>query len=88
MAAALLAAYPSVFAAGGVFAGMPVGCARTPIMALARMRRADSGRSRAALAADVRGNLRSRKSWPRLAIWQGERDQTVDPVNAEVLAAQ
>jgi poly(hydroxyalkanoate) depolymerase family esterase len=88
MAAALLAAYPSVFAAGGVFAGMPVGCAHSAIGAVTKMRRADTGRSRAALAKDVRGTGRTRKSWPRLAIWQGERDHTVDPKNAEVLAAQ
>jgi len=40
MTAALLAAYPRVFAAGGVVAGMPVGCARTPMVAMLKMQRA------------------------------------------------
>ncbi len=90
MAAAMLAAYPAVFAAGGVVAGMPVGCARTPMGAMLQMRRADTSRTRTALAAAVRAvtRTRSRKIWPRLTIWQGERDRTVDPANAEALAQQ
>lgn len=90
MAASLLAAYPAVFAAGGVVAGMPVGCATSAAGAILRMRRADTGRTRQALAADVRSVTGSvaRKSWPRLSIWHGERDRTVDPDNAEVLAKQ
>jgi poly(hydroxyalkanoate) depolymerase family esterase len=90
MAAALLAAYPALFAAGGVVAGMPVGCASTPMGAILHMRRADSRRTRKALADDVRVAARSqsRRTWPRLSIWQGDRDRTVDPANAEALAAQ
>lgn len=90
MAAAMLAAYPAVFAAGGVVAGMPVGCANSATGAMLRMRRADTGRTRQALANDVRSATGSatRRSWPRLSIWQGERDRTVDPGNAEVLANQ
>jgi len=90
MAAALLAAYPAVFAAGAIVAGMPVGAARTPVGAVLAMRRADRGRSRGALADDVRGaaSSRSRRAWPRVSIWQGDRDRTVDPGNAEALAAQ
>ena len=90
MAAAMLAAYPAVFAAGGVVAGMPVGSAKTGVGALFRMRRADSSRTRQALAGDVRAVTRSgsRKVWPRLSIWHGDRDRTIDPVNAEVLAKQ
>jgi poly(3-hydroxybutyrate) depolymerase len=54
------------------------------------MRRADSRRTRTALAGDVRVAARSqsRRTWPRLSIWQGDRDRTVDPANAEALAAQ
>jgi poly(hydroxyalkanoate) depolymerase family esterase len=90
MAAALLAAYPNVFAAGAVVAGMPVGCAISPAGAILRMRRADKLRSRRGLADDVRAatSFRSRKAWPRLTIWQGNRDKTVDPGNAEALAIQ
>jgi poly(hydroxyalkanoate) depolymerase family esterase len=90
MAAAMLAAYPAVFAAGGVVAGMPVGCANSQVGAMLHMRRADSSRTRQALAADVRTVTRthSRNVWPRISIWQGTRDRTVDPANAEALAAQ
>ena len=90
MAAAMLAAYPAVFAAGGVVAGMPVGCAKTQIGAMLHMRRADTSRSRHALAGDVREvtRARSRRVWPRISIWQGSRDRTVDPGNADALAAQ
>lgn len=90
MAAAMLAAYPAVFAAGGAVAGMPVGCAKTLVGAILHMRRADAMRSRQALAGDVRGvtRARARRVWPRISIWQGGRDRTVDPANAEALAAQ
>jgi poly(hydroxyalkanoate) depolymerase family esterase len=90
MAAALLAAYPAVFAAGAVVAGMPVGTASTTAMALLRMHRADSFRGRTTLAAAVRTAAPAARTrrWPRLSIWQGGRDRTVDPANAEALAAQ
>jgi poly(3-hydroxybutyrate) depolymerase len=86
----LLAAYPAVFAAGGIVAGMPAGCAKSQMGAMLHMRQADLFRTRMALANDVRKVTcsESRKSWPRLSIWQGERDRTVDPGNAEALAAQ
>jgi poly(hydroxyalkanoate) depolymerase family esterase len=89
MAAALLAAYPAVFAAGGVVAGMPVGSAGHTVTALLRMHRPDALTSRMGLADRVRGLAGARRRlWPRLSIWQGERDRTVAPGNAEVLAAQ
>jgi len=90
MAAAMLAAYPAVFAGGAVVAGMPVGAARSSPMALLRMHRADPFSSRLALAAAVRARTarRGHQPWPRVSIWQGGRDRTVDPENAEILAAQ
>jgi poly(hydroxyalkanoate) depolymerase family esterase len=90
MAAAILAAYPAVFAAGGVVAAMPVGSARTQMQALLRMRRANPLRLRQYLAATVRAAAppRATRAWPRLSIWQGARDPTVHPGNAETLAAQ
>ncbi len=90
MAAALLGAYPAVFAAGAVVAGMPVGAAVTPAGAMMRMRRADRFTTRAGLAASVRAMnpARGAAAWPRVSLWQGGRDGTVDPANAELLAAQ
>ena len=43
MAAALLAAYPDVFAAGAIVAGLPVGCASNETEAFLRMSRAGPG---------------------------------------------
>ena len=90
MAAALLAGYPALFAAGAVLAGMPVGSASTPVGAMLRMRKADTVRSRTALAKDamLATHTPPRRRWPRMSIWQGGRDHTVEPANAEVLAAQ
>jgi poly(3-hydroxybutyrate) depolymerase len=60
------------------------------MQALAHMRRAPWFRTRAGLAAEVRAAApaRATKGWPRLSIWQGLRDHTVDPRNAHALAAQ
>ena len=90
MAAAMLAAYPALFAAGAVVAGFPVGCARSSLGAVLNMHQANMVRTRGALANDVRivGRARARRTWPRLSIWQGELDRTVHPGNAEALAAQ
>ena len=84
------AGYPAVFAAGAVVAGLPVGAVSTSPMALLRMHRADPFSTRIRLAAAVcaRTSPRGHQPWPRLSIWQGEHDRTVDPENAEILAAQ
>ncbi len=90
MAAALLAAYPAVFAAGAVVAGMPVGAANNGALALLRLYRAERYRGRAALAVAVRASAppRPTRPWPRLSIWHGDGDRVIDPANAELLAAQ
>jgi feruloyl esterase len=41
-----------------------------------------------AAAIQVAVPARPTRSWPRLSIWQGGRDRTVNPANAEALAAQ
>ncbi|HLZ66097.1 MAG TPA: PHB depolymerase family esterase [Aliidongia sp.] len=73
MAVALLAAYPAVFAAGAVVASVAVGTASSPLQALARLRRVDPTRSRAALVEAVRAAAPASRDrvWPRLSIWQG-----------------
>lgn len=90
MALALLAAYPSVFNAGAIVAGMPVGAARSGVMALVRMRHADQWGQATALAAAARHAAPPSKSriWPRLSLWQGDNDKVVDPANAEQIALQ
>jgi poly(hydroxyalkanoate) depolymerase family esterase len=90
MAAAMLAAYPDVFAAGAVVAGLPVGAANTTSEALRRMAEAGPSRSPEAWAELVRGAGPADfpGPWPRLSIWHGDSDRVVDPANARLLAEQ
>ncbi|MBN8872921.1 MAG: PHB depolymerase family esterase [Rhodospirillales bacterium] len=90
MAAALLAAYPELFAAGAVVAGLPVGAAHSPMQALARMAQAGPDQSADAWVAAVREVAPPAHAgpWPRLSIWQGGADTVVDPANASLLALQ
>jgi poly(hydroxyalkanoate) depolymerase family esterase len=89
MAAAMLATYPDIFAAGASVAGLPVGCAHDVSTALARMSRA-GGETQEELARRARavGPATPPKLWPRISIWQGDADQTVVPANADQIAAQ
>ncbi len=90
MAAALLAAYPDLFAAGAVCAGLPVGSASSAIQALARMAygapECDTeewiARVRRIAPCDYSG------AWPRLSVWHGEADEIVVADNGRKLAAQ
>jgi poly(hydroxyalkanoate) depolymerase family esterase len=90
MTAALLAAYPDVFAAGAVVAGLPVGAASSTAEALARMADAGPLRSRDAWALQARGAAPTDYAgpWPRVSIWHGAADDVVDPGNARLLADQ
>jgi poly(hydroxyalkanoate) depolymerase family esterase len=91
MTAALLAAYPDVFAAGACVAGLPVGVASGAASALAHMAQAGpDDRSAEAWADQVRHAAPAgyRGPWPRLSIWHGSMDTVVDPANAALLALQ
>ena len=87
MAAAMLAAYPELFAAGAVIAGIPYGCASGLGEAFGCMggRGEEEG---AALAARVRAASPHRGPWPRLSVWHGSADRTVAPANADALVRQ
>ncbi len=90
MAAALLAAYPDVFAAGAVVAGLPIGGATNGASALACMAgggptHTPAGWARLARAVGPAGYA---GRWPRVTIWQGGADRTVAPANAVHLAVQ
>jgi poly(hydroxyalkanoate) depolymerase family esterase len=90
MTAALLAAYPDVFAAGAAVAGLPVGAAASTSEALIRMAEAGPARTPAAWAELVRRAAPPGYvgRWPRLSIWRGEADRVVDPGNSRLLAEQ
>jgi poly(hydroxyalkanoate) depolymerase family esterase len=87
MAAAMLATYPEMFAAGAIIAGVPYGCASGVAEAFECMGGGGSGDARS-LAANVRMASSHKGPWPRVQIWQGSADRTVAPGNAEALVRQ
>jgi poly(hydroxyalkanoate) depolymerase family esterase len=90
MAAAVLAAYPDLFAAGAVFAGLPVGSAASAVQALARMAHGSPDLPATEWVERARGMAPQGYdgSWPRLSVWHGEADLIVAPDNGRKLAAQ
>ncbi|MGA0598725.1 alpha/beta hydrolase family esterase [Enterovirga sp. CN4-39] len=87
MAAAMLAAYPEVFAAGAIIAGLPYGAAKNVQEALESM---FQGRPRSAREWGdlVRSASSHRGEWPRVSIWHGATDHVVKPGNATELVKQ
>jgi poly(hydroxyalkanoate) depolymerase family esterase len=87
MTAAMLAAYPDVFAAGAIIAGLPFGVASNMREALTGMRgwRARSPRELGDL---VRKASRHKGRWPKLSVWHGSVDRVVNPANADEIVKQ
>jgi poly(hydroxyalkanoate) depolymerase family esterase len=87
MAAALLAAYPDVFAGGAIIAGLPAGAATNVQEAFETM---FNGKTRSARQWGdlVRAASPHRGPWPRVSIWHGSADKTVTPMNAQELVKQ
>jgi poly(hydroxyalkanoate) depolymerase family esterase len=86
MALAMLAAHPELFAAGAIIAGVPFGVAGTVPEAFDRMRGQGLPKP-AELAGLIEAASPHPGPWPRLSVWQGTADQTVDPANAEAIIA-
>ena len=81
MANAMLAAYPEVFSAGAILAGLPYKAASTVPEAFDRMRGhglpdGQTLRTKLRNASDHQG------PWPTVSIWHGAKDDTVVPANA------
>ncbi|MFJ9824830.1 PHB depolymerase family esterase [Streptomyces sp. NPDC101160] len=88
MTANLLAAYPDVFAGGAIDSGLPAFCANSLSTAYTCMY-SPPDRSPAQWGALVRSAAPAgTTSWPRVAIWQGTADTTVQPANATELRDQ
>ncbi|BBF94167.1 extracellular catalytic domain type 1 short-chain-length polyhydroxyalkanoate depolymerase [Blastochloris tepida] len=87
MTSVMLATYPEVFAAGAVIAGLPYGCADGVPQALEAMK---GGRTRPARDWGdlVRAASRHRGPWPRVAVWHGDADDVVAPLNAGEITKQ
>jgi poly(hydroxyalkanoate) depolymerase family esterase len=87
MAAAMLAAYPELFAGGAIIAGLPYGCAASVPEAFDRMR-GHGGPDAPGLQALLRNASNWRGPWPKISIWHGTADRTVDFSNAEAIVDQ
>jgi poly(hydroxyalkanoate) depolymerase family esterase len=87
MTSVMLATYPEVFAAGAVIAGLPYGVASNVREALNGMLRSPS-RSGSELGDLVRGASKHRAPWPRISVWHGSADRTVNPANADEIIKQ
>ncbi|OXM60299.1 extracellular catalytic domain type 1 short-chain-length polyhydroxyalkanoate depolymerase [Amycolatopsis vastitatis] len=88
MTADLLAAYPDVFAAGGINAGLPAQCA-TSVTEATNCQQNDQHLTPAQWASRVKAQYPGYSGpWPRVAIWQGTGDYTVYPVNGTELRDQ
>jgi len=87
MTSVMLAAYPEVFAAGAVIAGLPFGIAGNVREALSGMM-TSSARPARELGDLVRSASDHRGPWPRLSVWHGSEDRTVHPGNADELVKQ
>lgn len=88
MTSVMLAAYPDVFAAGAVVAGIPYGCGVDVVSAFGCMS-PGVDRTPAAWAQAVRdAHPGFPGPWPRVAIWHGDNDTTVAPKNADELRDQ
>ncbi|HEY0267555.1 MAG TPA: PHB depolymerase family esterase [Rhizomicrobium sp.] len=87
MAAAMLAGYPELFAGGAIIAGLPHGAAGNVREALESMRSAPLKTPRA-WGDKVRAASDFTGPWPRISLWHGGMDMTVNVNNAQAGVAQ
>lgn len=87
MTAAMLATYPELFAGGAIIAGLPFGVAANVRDALEAMRSAPL-RTPQQWGNAVRAASGYTGPWPKISIWHGALDTTVNINNAQAGAAQ
>lgn len=87
MTAVMLADYPELFAGGAILAGIPFGCATT-LHDAEHCLMPGRDREPEAWARLVRAAAPAPKRYPRLMVWQGDRDTVVAPKNARALVQQ
>ena len=87
MTSVMLAAYPDVFAAGAIIAGLPYGVATNVREALSGMFVSPARPSRE-LGDFVRNASKHRGPWPKVSVWHGSADLTVNPANADEIVKQ
>lgn len=87
MASVMLATYPDVFAGGAIIAGLPYGVAGNLRTALSAMSNS-TALSAPELGSLVRKASPHRGAWPRISVWHGDADRTVNPGNANEIVKQ
>jgi len=87
MTSVMLATYPDVFAAGAIIAGLPYGIASNVREALSGMLRSPA-RSSQELGTLVRNASKHRAPWPKVSVWHGSADRTVNSANANEIVKQ
>jgi poly(hydroxyalkanoate) depolymerase family esterase len=87
MTSVMLATYPETFAAGAIIAGLPYGVATNVREALNGMMQSRS-RPPGELGNLVRTASKHRGPWPRVSIWHGSADRTINPANAVEIIKQ
>jgi poly(hydroxyalkanoate) depolymerase family esterase len=87
MTSVMLATYPETFAAGAIIAGLPYGVATNVREALNGMMQSRS-RPPGELGNLVRTASKHRGPWPKVSIWHGSADRTVNPANADEIIKQ
>jgi poly(hydroxyalkanoate) depolymerase family esterase len=87
MTSVMLATYPELFAGGAIIAGLPYGIATNIQQALNGMYQAPPRPARE--LGDLVRNASSYKGpWPKLSVWHGGADKTVNPINADEIVKQ
>ncbi|HLX16018.1 MAG TPA: PHB depolymerase family esterase [Bradyrhizobium sp.] len=87
MTSVMLATYPEIFAGGAVIAGLPYGVASNVREALNGMFQSPARPARE-LGDLVRSASKHRGSWPKVSVWHGSADRTVNPANADEIVKQ
>lgn len=87
MTSVMLATYPEVFAAGAVIAGLPYGIASSLREALDGMFNSPARPARE-LGDLVRRATDHPGPWPKISVWHGSADRTVNPGNANEIVKQ
>jgi poly(hydroxyalkanoate) depolymerase family esterase len=87
MTSVMLATYPEIFSAGAVIAGLPYGVASNVREALSGMMQSPA-RPAAELGDFVRNASAHKGPWPKVSVWHGSADRTVNPANANEIVKQ
>ena len=87
MTSVMLATYPEIFAGGAIIAGLPFGVATNVREALSGMLQSQS-RPASELGDLVRNASNHKGPWPKLSVWHGSADRTVNPANADEIVKQ